>query len=60
MDEYCNIASNHCLFENADISIDTIIAAVAELNNKILQLRKEIVAFKNENDYLTVACNLSR
>lgn len=63
MDAYCNTASNlyHCLFDNAEINIDTIIAAVAELNNRILQLRKEIVAFKNENEvYLTVAHNLSR
>lgn len=35
--------------ENAEINIDNIITAVARLNVRILQLREEIVAFKNEN-----------
>ncbi|KAM0728716.1 hypothetical protein ACS0PU_004971 [Formica fusca] len=51
----CNL---HCSFDNAEINIDTIVVAVAELNERILQLRKEIVAFKNENElYLTVTRN---
>lgn len=63
MDACCNTTSNlyHCLFDNAEINIDTIIVAIAELSMRILQLRKEIIAFKNENElYLTVACNFSR
>lgn len=63
MDACCNTTSNlyHCLFENSEINIDTIVVAVAELNDKIVQLRKEIVAFKDENEvYLTVSSNLSR
>jgi len=35
--------------ENAEINIDNVIVAVAELNVKIMRLREEIVAFKNEN-----------
>jgi len=56
-------ASNtyHYSSENAEINIDTIAAAVAKLNYKILRLRKEIVAFKNENkSHLIAAQNLSR
>lgn len=63
MDACCNSTSNlhHCLFENSEINIDTIVIAVAELNKKIVQLRKEIVAFKYENEvHLTRANNLSR
>lgn len=63
MDACCNTASNlyHCSFDNAEINIDTIVVAVAELNERILQLRKEIVAFKNENElYLTVTRNFLR
>ncbi|XP_025263654.1 uncharacterized protein LOC112637658 [Camponotus floridanus] len=59
MDACCNTTSDlFHLFENSEINIDIIAIAVAELNNKIVQLRKEIIAFKNENEiYLTVASN---
>lgn len=40
--------SYHCSSENAEINIDNIITAVAELNIRILRLREEIVALKNE------------
>ncbi|XP_070160608.1 uncharacterized protein PF3D7_1120600-like [Polyergus mexicanus] len=62
MDACCNTAPNlyHCSFDNTEINIDTILVAVAELNKRILQLQKEIVAFKNENElYLRVTCNFS-
>jgi len=44
-------ANSYCLSENenAEINIDNVIVAVAELNVKIMRLREEIVAFKNEN-----------
>jgi len=62
MDACCNTTSNlYHLFEYSEINIDTIAIAVAELNNRIVQLRKEIIAFKNENEiYLTVTSNLPR
>lgn len=41
--------------ENAEINIDNIVAAVARLNIGILGLRKEIVAFKNENAISSVS-----
>ncbi|XP_012217787.2 myb-like protein X isoform X1 [Linepithema humile] len=66
MDMYANNnrqASNtyHYSPENAEINIDSIAVAVAKLNYKILQLRKEIVAFKNENkSHLIATQNTSR
>lgn len=62
MDACCNTTSNlYHLFENSEINIDTIAIAVTELNNRIVQLRKEIIAFKNKNEiYLTVTSNLPR
>lgn len=41
--------SYHCSSESAEINIDNIVTAVAKLNVRILRLREEIVAFKNEN-----------
>jgi len=47
--------------ENAEINIDNVIVAVAELNVKIMRLREEIVAFKNENIISSIMThNLSR
>lgn len=63
MDACCNTTSSnlyHCLFDNAEINIDTIVVAIAELSMRILQLRKEIIAFKNENELYLMACNFSR
>lgn len=56
-------ASNayHYSSENPEINLDSIATAVAKLNYKILQLRREIVAFKNENkSHLIAAQNSSR
>lgn len=42
---------------DAEIVIDNLVAAVAGLNCRILRLRDEIVAFKNEDK---TPCNSSR
>ncbi|XP_036139226.1 uncharacterized protein LOC118644569 [Monomorium pharaonis] len=51
--------SYHGSREDAEINIDNIIVAVAELNIRILRLREEIVAFKNENAISLSTHNLS-
>lgn len=53
MDIVNELISN-CSSEDAEINIDNIVTAVAELNIRILRLREEIVAFKNENMFSTV------
>lgn len=41
-------ASRHYSSDNAEIDINHLVAAMAGLNSKILRLREEVVAFKEE------------
>lgn len=62
MDTYVvNDLISNCSSEDAEVNIDNIVTAVAELNIRILRLREEIITFKNENMISSiVAHNSSR